>query len=277
MAIELHGECAMVIKREIGLRFSGGMEAFRQRYGSRNLQDGYLIALCADCSSGLQTIVDELTENGLVVGEHFALAGVWDGVYTACEGINFHRKPCHDGNVRWAAVSSDDPRPGKVTVCKPHPGETCFGGGSGILIPFRPPPAPPTDEADDGMLPMALKHEEQLLQMVTQDMKRLGITPSDEPSEGQDKPPGQPVEGTDPMLPAMDGLEDAIQSLVIQSMERRGIKPSTPPGSENDNPMLGAMNALEEALEEAYRQNMARLGLEPYDEPPEGTEKGSHE
>ena len=58
---------------------------------------------------------------------------------------------------------------------------------------------------------------------------------------------------------------------------RSSKPPSTPPGSGNDNPMLGAMNALEDAMIEAYRQNMARLGLEPYDEPPEGTEKGSHE
>ena len=46
----------------------------------------------------------------------------------------------------------------KVTVRKPKPGETCFGGGAGFLIPFRPnrmnssskpsPDAPYSDTAE---------------------------------------------------------------------------------------------------------------------------------
>ena len=76
---------------------------------------------------------------------------------------------------------------GRAIRSKPEPGETCFGGGSGILIPFnpnrmrssKPPSTPPGSEGEDPMLPMARKLEEQLLQMVAQDMERLGITPSD--------------------------------------------------------------------------------------------------
>ena len=41
---------------------------------------------------------------------------------------------------------------GKVTHRKAQPGETFFGGGRGILIPFRPllaSPTPPIDESVD--------------------------------------------------------------------------------------------------------------------------------
>lgn len=145
MAIELHGECALVIKRQVGLNFQGGMPAFRARYDPRSLEDQHLIALCASSSSGLQAIVDDLAENGLTVGQDFGVAGVWAGVYDSCPGINFYTRRCRDGGVRWRAESVDAAHPGKVTVCKPYPGETCFGGGSGVLIPMRPPPAAPEE------------------------------------------------------------------------------------------------------------------------------------
>ena len=73
----------------------------------------------------------------------------------------------------------------KLTWRDPYPGETCFGGGSGILMPFNP-------SRMRSCKPMST-------------------------------PPGN--ENDTPMLGAMNGLEDAIRSLVIQSMERQGITP----------------------------------------------------
>jgi len=77
----------------------------------------------------------------------------------------------------------------KLTWRDPYPGETCFGGGSGILIPFnpnrmrssKPPSTPPGSESEGPMLPMALKFEEQMHQMVAQIMAERGLSPS-EPS-----------------------------------------------------------------------------------------------
>ena len=84
---------------------------------------------------------------------------------------------------------------GKAIPREPDPNKP-FLGGSGILIPFNPnrmrssklPSTPPGSEAEDPMLPMARKLEEQLLLMVSQDTERLGITPS-EPSESTSAKP----------------------------------------------------------------------------------------
>lgn len=72
-----------------------------------------------------------------------------------------------------------------VTRRRKRPGESTFGGGSGILIPFNPnrmvssksPSTPPGSEGEDPMLDAMKGLKEALNEAYRQNMARLGLEP----------------------------------------------------------------------------------------------------
>ena len=85
---------------------------------------------------------------------------------------------------------------GRAIRSKLEPGETCFGGGSGILIPFNPnrmrssklPSTPPGSEADNPMLGAMNALEDALEEAYRQNMARLGLEPYEESQSTTGKP-----------------------------------------------------------------------------------------
>lgn len=139
MAIPLRFMCAVITKKAIAFHYPGGMPAFRARYCPVPHEDQWLIAFCAMSGGDLQLILDELAQNGLHVGRQVAVADMWAGPFEHARGIKFEAKTDRDGKVRWVAEVADEeyaPRRGRAIRCKPEPGETFLGGGSGILVPM---------------------------------------------------------------------------------------------------------------------------------------------
>ena len=85
---------------------------------------------------------------------------------------------------------------GRAIRSKPEPGETCFSGGSGILIPFnpsrmlscKPPSTPPGSEANNPMLGAMNALEDALENAYRQNIARLGLEPYEGSKPTTDKP-----------------------------------------------------------------------------------------
>lgn len=208
MAIPLRFMCAVITKKAIAFHYPGGMPAFRARYCPVPHEDQWLVAFCAMSGGDLTEITTELTQHGLSVGRQVAVADMWAGPFEHARGIKFEAKTDRDGKVRWVAEAADEeytpPKREKVIRRKPYPGETCFGGGSGVLIPMQFDPG----------------------------IKRGRIIPSIR--RAQRRLPVQPVEGTDPMLPAMNDLEAAMEEAYRQNMARLGLEPYDEPPEGQD-------------------------------------------
>ena len=84
----------------------------------------------------------------------------------------------------------------QVTRRQKRPGESTFGGGSGILIPFNPgrrpssklPSTPPGNQADNPMLGAMNSLEDALEEAYRQNMARLGLEPYEESQSTTGKP-----------------------------------------------------------------------------------------
>mgnify|MGYP001766547684 CR=1 FL=1 len=140
MAIPIRFMTAIISKKAIAFHYPGGMPAFRERYCPIPFSDQWLISFCAMSGSDLQLTLDELAQNGLHVGRQVAVADMWAGPFEHARGIKFEAKTDRDGKVQWVAEVADEeyaPRRGRAIRCKPEPGETFLGGGSGVLIPMR--------------------------------------------------------------------------------------------------------------------------------------------
>ena len=141
MAIPLRFMCAVITKRAIAFHYPGGMPAFRERYCPIPYEDQSLVAFCAMSGGDLTEITTELTQHGLMVGRQVAVGDMWAGPFEHARGIKFEAKSDPSGKVQWVAEADDiaytPPKREKVVRGKPYPGETCFGGGSGVLIPMR--------------------------------------------------------------------------------------------------------------------------------------------
>ena len=141
MTIPLRFMCAVITKRAIAFHYPGGMPAFRERYCPIPYEDQWLVAFCAMSGGDLTEITDELTQYGLDVGRQVAIADMWAGPFEHARGIKFEAKTDRDGKVHWVAEADDEaytpPKREKVIWRKPYPGERCFGGGSGVIVPMR--------------------------------------------------------------------------------------------------------------------------------------------
>ena len=87
----------------------------------------------------------------------------------------------------------------EVTRRQKRPGESTFGGGSGILIPFnpnrmrssKPPSTPPGSGNDNPMLGAMNALEDAMIEAYRQNMARLGLEPYEESESTSAKPKGE--------------------------------------------------------------------------------------
>lgn len=186
--ISLSFLCAVVTKRFIYFSYPGKLPAFREKYHSSLLEDEWLVGITAENGCELRLITDELEKYKLFLGIHVATGGQRYGPIEAAQGVSFEKKTLADGGTEWVAeIASDDHKTlkrGRAIPRKMRPGETCFGGGAGVLTPINFGRMPSRREP---MLGAMNALEEALEEAYRQNMARLGLEPYDEPPEGQDR------------------------------------------------------------------------------------------